>query len=292
MFDDLGRRVTASLGRVPQMSSKVAVFVSRSGYYATVNLGESTVALPFVGLSLPPAGHPVQVELRGRQLVVTGPARPLPGIGTITATGSPRATVTAWGISYTLRYRSSYTPVLSDEVEISWLGDEGTIQGKVTATSNVVAPATIDPASTLTYHPEPFTATDSGSYASGWAQRDVWASDSYLGAWFYGSKVKDTIPDAAVIKDAQLYLNPRQIQGAAPNLQLHTSASKPSGAVTFTGTASPLSVKSGWVPVPLAFIDFLKANDGGIGFNHGGYNIYRGTQADQLSGALDITWEA
>jgi len=242
---------------------------------------------------LPPAGHPVQLEQRGGRVVITGPARPLPGVGVITATGSPRATVTAWGVAYSLPYRSGYTPVLSDNVEISWSSDGGVIQGKVTATSNVVAPAINTAPALRTYAPDPFTAIDSASFGPyGWNTRDVWSSNTYVGAWFYGSKIRDSIPDTARILSAAIYLNPRQLQGAAPNFRYHTSNTRPGGTVTFGGTTFALPLVRGWTPVPLAFIDFLKVNAGGVGFQNGGYSIYRGTQADQLSGALDISWEA
>ena len=40
------------------------------------------------------------------------------------------------------------------------------------------------------------------------------------------------------------------------------------------------------------FSGSVKSNAGGVGFEHGGYSIFRGTQSDQLSGALDISWAA
>jgi len=294
MSDDFAARTANALAAVPVAAAKVGEFVERDGFRAVVNLGESTVSLPFVGMYLPPAGHPVQLELRAGQMVVTGPARPLPGIGVISATGTPRATVTAWGVDYLLPYRSSYTPVLGHNVEIQWTSDDGVIQGQVTATSNTVAPPVIPGGGVQPFHPDPFTAVDSASWGAtyGWNTRDVWASDSYIGAWFYGSKIKDTIPDGAVIKSAAIFLSPRQVSGAAPNLRYHTSATRPGGAVTFAGTTFVLPSRTGWVSIPLAFIDYLKANNGGIGFDHGGYNIFRGTQADGQSGALDISWEA
>lgn len=293
MSADFASRVSEQLSRMPTVQSKLGVFVSRDGYKAVVNVGSETITIPFVGMYLPPAGHPVQLEMRDSQLVVTGPARPLPGVGKITGTGTPRATVTAWGTPYLLPFRSSYTPVLADDVEIAWSADGGVIQGKVTAISNVVPPVTNPGGGGGSFHPAPFTATGSGTFNPSygkWISDDVYASSSTTGAWFYGSKVADTIPDSAVVTLARIYLNPRSVSGAAPVLQLHTAAWRPGGAVTFTGTGFALPARSGWVDIPVSFIDHLKVHGGGVGLNHGGYSIFRGTPADALSGALDIAW--
>jgi hypothetical protein len=136
-----------------------------------------------------------------------------------------------------------------------------------------------------------FTAIDSGSRNTSWNQSDVWASDTYIGAWFYGSKIKDTIPDTAIINQARMYLPIKKNFGSAPLLGRHTSATKPGGALTISSAAA-LSPRSGWVDIPTSHIDFLKANDGGLGFNHGGFNIYTAVAADGLSGALDIIYTA
>lgn len=291
MSVDYASRVTRQLAEILPVQSKLGVFVKRDGIKAVVNIGLTTVTLPFVGMYLPPTGHPVQLEMRDGQLVVSGPARPLPGVGKITGTGSPRATVTAWGVPYLLPYRSGYTPVMGHDVEIAWTADGGVIQGQVTATSDVVAPGTNPGGGGGAFHPSPFTAIDSGSrYSSGgWVNSDVYASSSMTGGWFYGSKIRDTIPDAATITLARIYLSPRQTQFGPPRLQVHTSPSK-AGALTWVGSYYELGSRSGWVSIPVGFIDYLKVNPGGLGMNHGGYDVYRGVPADGLSGALDIAW--
>jgi hypothetical protein len=278
--NDLVRR---ALRRIPQVAQKTATFVRREGLKAVVNTGSTTIIIPFVGLYLPPAGHAVQLELRDGQWVVTGPATPLPGEGVITATGSPRAQVTAWGQVYTLRYRSSYTPVLNDLVELVWSADEGIIGGKLSASSAVVAPGS-----------DPFTAKDSGTWrsGSGWWTNTVRANVDD-GAWFYGNKIRDTIPDSATIVSARIYLPIQSIVIDAPGqLRLHNEPSKPGGAPTFVGSAFAMSARRGWRTIPTSFIDYLKANVGGIGFDGGGYWINYGVASDGLSGALDITYDA
>lgn len=293
MSDDHATRVALALAQIPTVQSKVGVFVARSGFQAVVNIGESTVTLPFAGMYLPPPGHPVQLDTRDGQTVVSGPARPLPGVGKITATGSPRATVTAWGIAYLLPYRTGYTPVLNDDVEIAWSAEGGVIQGKVTATSTAAPPSTNPGGGSGSFHPGPFAAMDSGTWNpsySKWVSADVWASASTTGAWFYGAKIVDTIPTNATITLARIYLNPSSTSGAAPVLQRHTSPNRPGGGVAFVGAGYSLPARSGWVDIPTAFITGLVTEGGALGLNHGGYSIFHGVQGDSLSGALDIAW--
>lgn len=288
------QRVSAQLAGIPTVQSKVGVFVERSGNAVTVNIGDSTVTLSFTGISLPPPGHPVRVENKSGQLVVTGAARPLPGQGVITATGSPLATVTAWGTDYQLPYRDGYTPAVNDNVDITWSADGGIIQGKLSTTpvSPTPVPEKNNDSGTRQYHPAPFTAAWSGTWnGSRWWLNDVWAGDTSYGAWGYGSKVADSIPDDAQIVSASIFLPAFSMLGPAPNLGYHASGSQPTGNVALSG-ATALPGKNGWVPVPLSFVDALKTTPGGVGFNHGGFNKYRGIQADGLSGALDITWIA
>lgn len=294
MTSDFAAALTRRLSDLPTVSSKVGIFVSRTGNFAKVNVGTSSVDIPFVGMYLPPPGHPVQISTQNGQVVVTGPARPLPGSGQITATGTPRATVTAWGIAYSLPYQTSYTPVLSDDVSIIWSADGGLITGKVSATSNVTPPDANPGGGTGggSFHPAPFTAIDSGTYrsGSGWWTNTVRASVDD-GAWFYGSKIKDTIPDTATITLARIYLPIQQINVDAPGqLRVHTNATKPAGAPSFTGSASGLSAVGGWRDIPPAFIDYLKVNTGGLGFDGGGFWINYGTASNAMSGALDIAW--
>jgi hypothetical protein len=290
MPTDYASRMAQQLAQIKPVRSKTATFVGFEGSLAVVNTGETTIRVPFTGQTLPPPGYAVQLEVRDGQVTVTGSAVPLPDTGVILATGEYLATVDANGIDYELPYQSAYLPIVGDQVEITWTRDTGVIQGKVTAFPVATAPPVAAPVTGGSFHPAPFTAVDSGSYGSRWFTGDVYASDSNTGAFFYGSKVRDSIPDNAAITGARIYLNPRQSSGAAPILRAHTSATKPGGPVTFTGAGYALPARSGWVNIPTSMVDFLKANNGGIGFEHGGYSIFRGVSSDGLSGALDISW--
>jgi hypothetical protein len=289
----LASRITEQLAAIPTVGMKMGTLVARSGSQVLVNLGESTVSLPVSAQQLPPSGHPVVVQTLDGRVAVTGPARSLPGRGVITGLGSPRVSVLAWDVTYTLPVAGSYTPALGDEVTITWDLDGGIVTSSISAPANVVPPPVVQPAGPQQFHPAPFTASDTGSFQSGrWTKDDVWASDSLTGFWFYGSVIADTIPDEASITAAAIYLSPTQSSGSRPNLQLHSSATRPGGQPAFVGAQHQPAGTSGWQPIPLSFIDYLKSNAGGIGVNHGGYHRFRSKGQDGLSGALDITWTA
>jgi hypothetical protein len=287
------RQIDQALASIPSVSSKLGTFVRRDGVRVVVSLGGKQVVLPFVGVSLPPEGHSVQVESRGAQVVVTGAASPLPGVGVVTGSGSSMVTVSAWGSSYTLRYAAAYAPVVGDEVSIIWSADGGLVQDRVSFRTPTPAPLPPVAVPSSAFQPGPFTATGSGSYSSRWFTDDVYASSSNTGGWWYGAKIRDTIPDFAQVTGASIFLAPRRVAGSSPVLRLHTSESQPDGPLAFIGAPSSVTgPRTGWVSIPLAWVDYLKANPGGIGFEHGGYSIFRGTGSDRLSGALDITWIA
>jgi hypothetical protein len=286
-------RLAAALREIPSVSSKLGTFVRRDGVRVVVSFAGRQVVLPFVGSQLPPVGASVQVESRDGVSVVTGAAAPLPGAAVVTAVAEPLVTVSAWGREYTLRHAAGYVPVVGHEVSVSWSADGGLVQDRVSA------PAVQQPAPELPlpvsggFHPGPFTAVGSGSFGSRWFTNDVYASSSNTGGWWYGSKVRDTIPDGARIDGAAIFLNPRQVSGSNPVMRLHSSEGQPGGPLAFVGAPFALAgARSGWVNIPTAWVDYLKANSGGIGFEHGGYNIFRGTGADALSGALDLSWTA
>jgi hypothetical protein len=287
-------QLAAALREIPTVSSKLGTFVRRDGVRVVVSLAGKQVVLPFVGTALPPVGASVQVETRDGSTVVTGAAAPLPQVAKVTALAGLMVTVEAWGQPYTLRYLAAYTPAVGDEVSVSWGADGGVVQDKLSRSAPTPPPVAFQGTGALAeFHPGPFTATGSGSYGSRWFTNDVYASSSNTGGWWYGSKVRDTIPDNAAIKSASIFLNARQVSGSDPVLRLHTSEGQPSGPLSFTAAPQALNgARKGWVPIPTAWVDYLKANAGGVGFEHGGYNIFRGTQSDALSGALDITWAA
>ncbi|PPF56096.1 hypothetical protein C5B94_04020 [Clavibacter michiganensis] len=290
------RQIDRRLSRIPTGSSKLGTYVGRDGALAVVNLGASTVSLRYVGLYLPPPGHPVQIETRDGVPVVTGPASPLPATGKIVRATTPLARVEAWSaagpIVYELPLRAGYTPTIGDTVEITWSADGGIVQGATTPVERPPAPARIPAPGEQTFHLPAFTAIWSGSATDTWVSDDVLPGAGRTAGWGYGTKVVDTIPDTAEILSASIYLPLLGAGKIAPRFRLHPFGQKPRTGLVFAGNSYPLAALDGWVPLPLAAVDFLKANVGGLGLDVSNDVAYRGLQRDQYSGALDITFSA
>lgn len=291
-------RTTEALAELAPVESLPAVFVSQTGLFATVNQGTTSFAVRSVSQYPPIPGEAVRLERRSDgELVMLGPSMARPAVGKILATGTPQCTVEyppGSGVSRQMPYSSSYTPTVNDLVSIKW-ENGGEVAYKLSALPTVTVPGQNGPVGPVDYHPDPFTAIDSGSQRGGdWWTPTVRAGDPTSGGWFYGSKIKDTIPDGAVILSARIYLPViNDPYGYPAYLGTHTRASKPSSGPLAISGSYELPGHSGWVGIPTSFIDFLKANDGGLGFVNGlGYTWWQSVAADGLSGALDIAYRA
>lgn len=278
-------RVARALSRVPSVRSEVGVFVRMDGALAVVNLGASTVKIPCVGTYPPAVGMSVQVEWRAGRPAVVGPARQANPIGTITATGSPRATVDVDGEEFLLYLRDGYTPSINDTVEINW--DTGVIQGKVTGLDTAEAPDEAAPA------PKAFDLTvlarDSGRYQTSWWGNDPWASSSNDGIWTYGTRNRDALKGAVTFKAVRAYLPAFYIAGAC-QIGLHAHSAIPGGAPTITNlTSLDAAERTGWVDLPVSWGAWLRDNTGGIGVlapGGAGWTKWTGTDLNSRSGAL------
>lgn len=283
--DDLARR----LADVSSARSETAVFVRMEGRLAVVNIGLSTITIPCVGFYPPVAGMSVRVDWVNGSAAVTGPVRPLNPLGKITATGTPRATVTVDGTPYLLFYRSGYTPALNDQVEINWA--TGIIQGKVTG-ADTPAPPSENGGGAVPFEVV-VRAADSGRYqsGSGWWGRGPWASSSNSGAWVYANRVKDAVGSGTVTR-AEIYL-PLVSEVGLASIGVHDYWLLPPGAPSIgSATALPLGGRSGWVALPASFGPYLAAGDRGIGVlapGGNGYTRWRGVDEDGLSGALRLS---
>lgn len=272
--------ILGKLATIPDVGSKLGTFIRMSGPLAVVNVGRSAITIPCSGFYPPIEGMSVQLERRNGQLIVTGPSQQLPALGTMTSSGTPKATVLAGGVEYTLGMRDGYTPTIGDDVEINWFS--GLIQGKVKGIAVAVAPTENPGAGSAPFENLMIQAADSGSFISHWWTNDVYNGDSNTGAWFYGARVADGLRGASITK-IEIYLNPRQASGSSPQVGTHTSGSK-AGNVSVSGQIG-LEPRSGWVQLPLAWAAALQSG-GGIGVTRSGYTIWRGTASDSLSGAL------
>lgn len=291
--DDL---IAQGLSGIPNVDlSIIGVFRSQVGPLCVVDVGDARISVPSNSAVPPIPGESVRLLRVNGLTVLMGPTVPRAPFGRVTVTGVDSATVeypAGSGVTQIMAVPDGLVLAVNDNVRIDWFAG-GVIAARYTITPVYVTP----PAPVVVVGgrvTQKFTAVQAGSWgaAYGWNTPDVWASDSYTGAWFYGVKIADTIPDTAVIESARIYLPIRKNSGGNPIFGTHSSAYKPGGNVTFVSTAA-LTTRSGWVTVPVAYANYLKANYGGLGFDHGGFSIWNGIEGayrDTESGALEITY--
>lgn len=282
--DDVARK----MGEGGSSRSESAVFVRMDGRFAVVNIGTSTVTVPCVGFYPPLPGMSVRVDWVNGSPAVTGPVKPLSPLGKITATGTPRATVTVDGVAYLLYYRSGYTPALNDDVEINWA--TGIIQGKVTGLSSSTGPG--ESGGGGSSFDFVILAGNSGRYqaGSGWWSNDPRASNSNSGIWTYENRVADAVAGGTVAT-IDIYLPLLKELGNC-SVGVHAHSNIPGGAPSISSlTPLALGQRAGWVRLPQTFGSFVALGSRGIGMTApgGGDNIWRGRALDSYSGALRLT---
>lgn len=268
------------------VNSSVGIFVRMEDRFAVVNLGTSTVTVPCIGFYPPTAGMAVRVDWVNGSPAVTGPVRPLNPLGTITATGTPLATVEVDGESFTLGYHTGYTPTVGDIVEINWT--TSIIQGSITQAADPTPPdETGGGGSAFTVV---VRAADSGRYQSSWwGNSDLWASNNNDGAWFYGNRVRDAVGGGSV-SSVDIYL-PLISEVGNVSVGVHPHAWKPGGGPGLGSLSNlPAGRRSGWQRLPGSYGPYLAAGGRGVGVTApgGGYTRWRGVGSDGSSGSLRI----
>lgn len=273
--------------------SKVTIlpgtFVSATLTTFQVDVGGGRIPAAPLTSYLPEINESVWVVFIDGVPYVAGPTVGKAGQGVVTAVSGGLVTMTTAFGTVVAPYPASLTPTVSQTLKIIWQGGPFAVGVMSAVPASGVAPPA--PTTGTTTHTDTFTAIDGGTYQSGrWWTTQVYASSSTLGAFFYGSKISDTIPAGATVQAIQFYVSPAQISGASPNFALHAYLSKPGGSPTLTSSTA-VAIAPGWVTIPTGFGTALKAGGGsfGVGFNHGGFNIFNSLAADGLSGALKIT---
>lgn len=235
----------------------------------------------------PEVGERVFLLAVSGSFFLVGPAVPKPARGTVTSVSSSTVTLDTDVGSVQATYDAGTSLSVSQQVKLLW-SDGAHVVGILTAPP---APPTPPPAPVPAkrQHVDVFQAVDAGSFSGGrWWQAQPWASDTTLGAWFYGSKIRDTLQGAPVSK-VELWSTLASRFGGNPNFGTHPHAGKP-GAGPSIASATPLSPPNGgWLTLPTAFGQYLANNVGGIGLAHGGFNKFRSLSDDPQSGALRIT---
>lgn len=260
------------------------------GLRATVDFADGRVPAYFTSAYRPEVNEPVWVMVADGVAYMLGSTVPKPADGEIVSEADGVAVVSTdiGDVRATFDLGRTFTP--GDKVRLSWHGGcwiEG-VRSDLPPNPDVPpAPGGGGGVQTVV-----FTAIDSGSYQEGygWRTNDVWSSASNIGAWFYGNKIMDTIPDGAAILSAEIHLPQVRDLGAAP-FGRHDAPWKPNGPVA-VHQAGELPGRAGWVPIPTSLIDHLKSHPGGLGYALGGYNIWNGIQKDGQSGAVRVTFSS
>lgn len=277
------------LGRLTKLTALVGTFVGVVDGQAFVDAGNGRVPATVLG-ALPEIAADVHVWfLSGARFpFIMGTTRLQPTSGTVTALDGLSVTVTTVAGTVTLPYLSWYQPVVGDGVKIAW-GDVPTVLGVLsTRPATPEAPPPPSGGGGSSKRVDKFTATDSGTYHPGsWWTDEIWASDSGTGAAFYGSKIHNTLAGRTVDL-FEVFISAKQIQGDDPIFVTHSSGSKPAGNVSVANSTTK-AVENGWVTLPDSLGQWLVDHVGGLGVNHGGYNIFRSINEDRDSFALRFT---
>ncbi len=275
--------------RIPTVRRMTGRFVRMDGLLAVVEVGPGVYARArCVGWSTFIPGMVLQLQHDAGQLIATGPAKPLNPIGTVKVAGTPISTVTVDGVDYPMSRLATYTPRPGDVVVLDW--SSATINGLRTTSPEPPPPV---PPEGGGAEPLDLTvqAASSGNYWRGggiWNSTDPRASTNNTGAWFYGSKISDSLVGAA-LSGASVFL-PAARQPGTVLLGLHPHLTQPGGQPTVS-SATAIPSATGWVPLPSGFAAALQsgAARGLTVQSSNGDNLWRGVPADPLSGAIRFT---
>jgi hypothetical protein len=265
-----------------------ATFVSATSTGCLVDIQGNRVPATTATAFLPEVGEIVWLWAIDDRFFIIGPAATKPDQGTVQSAASGLVTLTtSLGTTVTCPYEGP-APAAGQVMKLLW--HNGAFAFLMSTSPSPVAPPPA-PSTGATTHQDQFNTIDAGSYGSRWFTSQIWGSDHNLGAWFYGSKISDTIPSSAVIQRVQLWVPPgSQISGSAPNFAVHPHQTKPASAPALS-TVAAVGITGGYVDLPVSVGNALKNGGGsyGVGLNHGGYNILLSRDQDPATGQLIIT---
>lgn len=287
---DLSDEILKQLDKKSSITPMVGAFVAASATGYVVDVGGGRIPAQLGSSYLPEVNEPVWVWFIDAKPFVMGPTTPKPDRGTVVSVASGIVTLsTVFGTTVDAKFTDT-TPSAGQTMGILWHGGPTAFLLSTSPAGNVAPP---DPGVAAGTHVDEFRAIDTGSFRSGngWWTSQVRAGDTNLGAWFYGTKISDTIPATAVIKRVLFYLSAASIGGSNPNLAVHPHPSKPGGAPALSTFSSSVPAQTRDVDLPTSVGDALKAGGGsaGIGVNHGGNSIFNSLAGDGMTGRLLIT---
>jgi hypothetical protein len=252
-----------------------------------VNMGDSQVPALLGTSWLPEIGELVSVWVIDGKPVVMGPLATKPDRGTVKSVASNLVTLSTAFQDVTCPWSGS-TPTVGQAMKLIWHGGPTAFPWS-TQPSSGTAPT---PGGGTQTHALAFAAIGSGSYNGRWWTSLVRADDSDVGAWFYGTQIKDTIPSNAVITRVQIWLPWQSQTGAAPLLGAHPNPFQPAGAPGTSSFSSLPYAGTGWYDLATSYGDLLKAGGPSYGIGvapSSGLSIWSSLAQDGQSGKLVIT---
>jgi hypothetical protein len=236
----------------------------------------------------PAINEPVWVMVVDNVAYLVGPTRPLPPEGVVVSVDGGLVAVSTDIGNFEATFPSGEVLTGGQLVKLFWSGEKPHVLSVMSTAVDEATPGG-GGLTVLSDRTETFTAVSSGSFGSSWWTSQVWSHPDHVGAWFFGSKIADTIPASASILSVEVFISAVAISGAAANFATHTSTSQPAGTPTFSATTA-VAPAAGWVTLPVAFGNRLRAGGGGFGVGvvHGGSHKFHGVNVDPMSGALRI----
>jgi hypothetical protein len=289
------QKILELAGSGSKVSMMLGYFRGLDGMRATVDVGGGRIPADVTSAYLPEINDPVQVLFIDDKPYMLGSAVPKPGNGEVTAVDGDLATVSTSLGDVIADYPDGLLVAPGDFVKLFW--SEGPFILNVRSTTPEPPPVPDPPTGGVTTRQEKFTAIQAGAWqlnGSRWSSDQPRASDGYLGAWHYGTKIADTITAAAELDSIEVYIRYASRLGNPPNFALHSQPTR--GGAPDLSDSFPWAVTDGWNRMPDAqaatFFAALKAggNKRGIGLNHGGVNRFASLNEDNESGALRITF--
>lgn len=265
------------------------------GNRAVVDVGGGRIPAEFATQYLPEVNDPVQVLFVAGRPYLLGSALPKPGEGEVVSVEGNLATLSTILGEVTAPYPAGLLVVPGDVVKLLWSDGPFVLDVMSTSPPRPLPPA--PPSGGASQHLETFTAVQAGSWqlnGSRWSADQPRASDGFLGAWHYGTKLADTVPAGAVLQSMEIYFKSVSRFGNPPNVGLHSQATR-GGAPDVTDQFA-WDVVDGWNAVPDAhrgrFFDALKAGGDkrGVGLLHGGVNRFASLGDDPQSGAIRLSY--
>ena len=266
---------------------------------AVVDLGDQRVPVQFATPWVPEINEPVWVDSVDGMLRLVGPTTPKPGRGIVSDIDGDLATVvTAFG-EYQMPFSAGDAPGGSDPVGIVW--SEGARCFRLSVDPDLPTPAPPPPSPGEEVRTAEFRAIAAGSTdrppkpTRWWTSRPM-ASATTIGAWFYGTQIKDTIPADAEFVSLEIWVSWAVRRFGPPRWVLHDHGFPISSTPNLSSYVEwEPGADAGWKTPPDAagWFNALKAGGSwaGVGLNQGGWEEANALSADGASGALRIKWK-